>query len=104
MLRRTLLYLSEQGWLRRWVENSSVSRKLTSRFIAGQTLSDGIRVLGKSDSESSRNCLRRGSELTCIWLSRTHRLRRIIQQNFIVVLHRFPRSISLSRFFSFDRT
>jgi len=51
MLRRTLLYLSEQGWLRRWVENSSVSRKLTSRFIAGQTLSDGIRVLGKLANE-----------------------------------------------------
>ncbi len=45
MLRRMLLYLSERGWLRRWIENSSVSRRLTSRFIAGQTLDDGIQVL-----------------------------------------------------------
>lgn len=45
MLRRTLLYLSEQGWLRHWMENSSVSRKLTARFIAGRSLSEGIRVL-----------------------------------------------------------
>lgn len=45
MLRRTLLYLSEQNWLRHWMENSSISRKLTSRFIAGQSLPEGIRVL-----------------------------------------------------------
>ncbi len=45
MLRQTFLYLSRQGWLRRWVENSRVSRSLTSRFIAGNTLDDGIRVL-----------------------------------------------------------
>ena len=45
MLRRTLLYFSEQNWLRHWVENSSISRKLTSRFIAGRSLREGIRVL-----------------------------------------------------------
>lgn len=45
MLRQTLLYLSQQNWLRRWMENSSISRKLTSRFIAGPTLDEGIRVL-----------------------------------------------------------
>lgn len=45
MLRRTLLYLSEQNWLRHWTENSSISHKLTSRFVAGSTLPEGIRVL-----------------------------------------------------------
>ncbi len=45
MLRHTLLYLSEQSWLRHWMENSSLSRKFTSRFVAGQTLKEGIRVL-----------------------------------------------------------
>ncbi|HEX3685027.1 MAG TPA: proline dehydrogenase family protein [Bryobacteraceae bacterium] len=45
MLRRTLLHLSEKGWLRRWMERSAISRKLTSRFIAGSTLGDGILVL-----------------------------------------------------------
>jgi proline dehydrogenase len=45
MLRHTLLYLSEQSWLRHWIENSSLSRNLTSRFIAGQNLAEGIRVV-----------------------------------------------------------
>lgn len=45
MLRSTLLHLSEQRWLRHWMENSSASRKLTSRFVAGRTLPDGISVL-----------------------------------------------------------
>lgn len=47
MLRRTLLHLSEQSWLRHWMERSPISRKLTSRFIAGSALPDGIRVLKK---------------------------------------------------------
>ena len=45
MLRSTLLHLSEQRWLRHWMENSAASRKMTSRFVAGRTLSDGITVL-----------------------------------------------------------
>ena len=53
MLRRSLLYLSEQPWLRRWMENSPVSRKLTSRFVAGRTLDDGIRILQKLSSENT---------------------------------------------------
>jgi proline dehydrogenase len=51
MLRRSLLYLSEQSWLRAWMENSRVSRKLTSRFVAGRTLDEGIRVLENLCSE-----------------------------------------------------
>jgi len=47
MLRRSLLYLSEQSWLRNFMETSPVSRKLTSRFVAGETLADGIGVLKK---------------------------------------------------------
>jgi proline dehydrogenase len=52
MLRRSLLYLSEQPWLRRWMEHSPVSRKLTSRFVAGRTLADGIRALQKVSTEN----------------------------------------------------
>jgi proline dehydrogenase len=51
MLRSSLLYLSEQSWLRHWMETSSLSRKLTSRFIAGRTLGDGVAVLQKLASE-----------------------------------------------------
>lgn len=52
MLRRTLLHLSEQRWLRNWMEDSPISRKLTERFIAGSTLADGIRVLKTLSRES----------------------------------------------------
>jgi proline dehydrogenase len=45
LLRHTLLYLSEQSWLRHWMESSSLSQKFTSRFVAGRTLKEGIRVL-----------------------------------------------------------
>lgn len=45
MLRYALLYLSKQTWLRHWMENSLLSKKLTSRFVAGQTLKDGVNVL-----------------------------------------------------------
>jgi proline dehydrogenase len=44
MVRQTVLYLSNRIWLRRWMEQSPFSRKLTSRFIAGRTLDDEIRV------------------------------------------------------------
>jgi proline dehydrogenase len=45
MLRRALLYLSTNQSMRHWMENSSLSRRLTSRFVAGRSLDDGIRVL-----------------------------------------------------------
>ncbi|HZS55636.1 MAG TPA: proline dehydrogenase family protein [Bryobacteraceae bacterium] len=45
MLRRALLYLSTNQSMRHWMENSSVSRRLTSRFVAGRTLDDGVAVL-----------------------------------------------------------
>ncbi len=51
MLRTTLLHLSHQAWLRHWMESSRVARKLTSRFIAGSTLADGIRVLKELSAE-----------------------------------------------------
>jgi proline dehydrogenase len=43
-MRGALLYLSRQPRLRRWVETSPAARKFTSRFIAGLTLEDAIRV------------------------------------------------------------
>ncbi len=52
MLRRSLLYLSGQPWLRRWMEHSPISRKLTSRFVAGRTLADAIGVIHQLSSEN----------------------------------------------------
>ena len=44
MTRNFFLYLSQQRRLRRWMETSPVARKLTSRFIAGVTLDDALKV------------------------------------------------------------
>jgi proline dehydrogenase len=51
MLRRSLLYLSEQSWLRHWIEHSPLSQRLTGRFVAGRTLAEGIRVLKALEAE-----------------------------------------------------
>ncbi|HEX4771404.1 MAG TPA: proline dehydrogenase family protein [Bryobacteraceae bacterium] len=51
MLRRSLLYLSESRVLRQWMEQSRISQKFTSRFVAGRTLDDGLRVLRKLSAE-----------------------------------------------------
>jgi proline dehydrogenase len=51
MLRHLLLGLSHQRWLRRQMESSSISRELTSRFVAGRALDDGIRVLSQLQAE-----------------------------------------------------
>ena len=44
MTRNFFLYLSQQQRLRRWMETSSSARKLTRRFIAGETLDDALKV------------------------------------------------------------
>ncbi len=52
MLRATLLYLSEQSWLRHWIENSPVSLRLTSRFIAGRGLEQALAVGRRLEAEN----------------------------------------------------
>jgi proline dehydrogenase len=44
LLRGSLLHLSKQPTLRRWMETSPSANRLTSRFIAGLTLDDALRV------------------------------------------------------------
>jgi len=44
MTRNFFLYLSQQQCLRRWMETSPTARKLTRRFIAGETLEDELSV------------------------------------------------------------
>lgn len=43
-LRGAFLYLSRQQALRRWMETSGAAGRFTSRFVAGLTLDDGMRV------------------------------------------------------------
>ncbi len=51
MLRGALLLLSRLHWLRRWVENSPLARRLTRRFVAGKTLEEGLAVCARLNSE-----------------------------------------------------
>jgi proline dehydrogenase len=57
MLRRVLLQLSQNHWMRQWMEHSPLSQKLTSRFVAGNQLADGIKVLQKLASEGTTGTL-----------------------------------------------
>jgi len=51
VVRNLFLYLSRNRGLRRWLETSRSARPLTSRFIAGQTLDDVLRVCAKLAGE-----------------------------------------------------
>ena len=62
MLRSLFLYLSHQRTMRRWVETSPVSRKLTKRFIAGQTLDEALSVCRRLASENIQATLDRLGE------------------------------------------
>jgi proline dehydrogenase len=52
MTRDFFLFLSRQQWLRKWMEGSASARKLTQRFVAGDTLEDGLAVCSKLRSEN----------------------------------------------------
>ncbi|MGI8990331.1 MAG: proline dehydrogenase family protein [Bryobacteraceae bacterium] len=43
-MRALLLFLSRQRQLRQWVESSSLARRLSSRFVAGDTLPEALEV------------------------------------------------------------
>jgi proline dehydrogenase len=51
MLRQTFLFLSRHRGLRRWFETSRRAGPLTSRFIAGETLDDVLRVARRLHGE-----------------------------------------------------
>jgi proline dehydrogenase len=51
LLRTLLLFLSRRRQLRKWMETSAAARRLSSRFIAGNTLDDAIRVSRRVNGE-----------------------------------------------------
>jgi proline dehydrogenase len=53
ILRSSFLYLSKQGWLRRWIETSDVAQRFTSRFIAGLDLDAALRVARRLHAEGT---------------------------------------------------
>jgi proline dehydrogenase len=66
MLRSTLLYLSRQPRLRRWMETSPAAEPLTHRFVAGQTLDEAVAVCRKVNAEGIAVALDHlGENVTC---------------------------------------
>jgi proline dehydrogenase len=51
MLRSSLLFLSRQQRLRRWMETSAAARRLARRFVAGDTLEDALQCCRRVNSE-----------------------------------------------------
>jgi proline dehydrogenase len=50
-MRGFLLFLSQQARLRRWLETSPLARRLSSRFVAGETLAEALAVAKRVNSE-----------------------------------------------------
>jgi proline dehydrogenase len=57
MTRNFFLYLSQQQRLRRWIETSPTARKLTARFIAGESLADELKVTAQLQSQGIATAL-----------------------------------------------
>ena len=51
MMRHFFLFLSKQKGLRGWMETSPLSRKFTSRFVAGESLDDALNVCRSLEAE-----------------------------------------------------
>jgi proline dehydrogenase len=51
MVRAFLLFLSRQKWLRHWMETSSLARRLSGRFVAGETLDQARAISRKLNAE-----------------------------------------------------
>ncbi len=62
VLRSFLLFLSRQRQLRKWMETSSLAERMTSRFIAGLTLEDGLAVCRRLETDSIASTLDRLGE------------------------------------------
>lgn len=95
MLRSFLLFLSGRKRLRRWIETSPVARRLTRRFIAGQTLEDALAVCRRLQRDGTLITLDRlGENVTSLEEAAGSRegyleaLRRISAEN-------FPASVSI---------
>ena len=50
-MRSFFLFLSRQKWLRRWMETSSLAQRLSTRFVAGETLDQALAVARKLNAE-----------------------------------------------------
>ncbi len=51
VVRSFFLFLSRLKWLRRWMETSSLAQRLSTRFVAGETLDQALAVARRLNSE-----------------------------------------------------
>jgi proline dehydrogenase len=51
LVRSLFLFLSRLKWLRRWMETSSLAQRLSTRFVAGETLDQALAVASKLNAE-----------------------------------------------------
>ena len=51
-MRGFFLFLSRRRWLRRWMETSYLGKRMSARFVAGETLERAIAVARRINSES----------------------------------------------------
>jgi proline dehydrogenase len=51
VVRSFFLFLSRLKWLRRWMETSSLARRLSTRFVAGETLGQALAVARTLNAE-----------------------------------------------------
>ncbi|MBL8218553.1 MAG: proline dehydrogenase family protein [Bryobacterales bacterium] len=74
MLRTTMLSLSRQPWLRDWMQNSPLASRFTSRFIAGRTLDQALKVCARLRSDGVLTTLDRlGENVTALEEARESR-------------------------------
>ena len=50
-MRALLLFLSRQPQLRRWIETSATAKKLSARFVAGDSLEDALNTIRRVNGE-----------------------------------------------------
>ncbi len=104
-MRSFFLFLSRLKWLRRWLETSSLARRLSTRFVAGETLSEALTVSRKLNAEGitvtldhlgeSVNSLAEAAEARDVYLSTQHAIIESgIQGNVSLKLTQFGLDIS----------
>jgi proline dehydrogenase len=95
MLRHLFLFLSEQSGMRRWMENSSVSKRFTRRFIAGETLDLAIRVCAGLEGQGILSTLDHlGEKVTTIEEAARSR-DACLEAIGMIIARRLPATISL---------
>jgi proline dehydrogenase len=111
LVRRFFLFLSRQKQLRRWMETSPVLRRLSARFVAGETLDEAMAVSRRLNEEritvtldhlgESVSTLAEAAEARDVYLRTTTAIRDAgIQGNVSLKLTQFGMDLSYDRCFA----